>query len=140
VTQPLFSDSWYRVAALTPRLRTHARVHRHQYRGQTWYIVEDRASQRFLRCTRQAYLLIGLMDGHRTVQELWQLVCERLGDQAPTQTEVIQVLSQLHANDVLQSDVPPDTAELLQRYERQQRRHNLARATGLFSWKFPIDS
>jgi putative peptide zinc metalloprotease protein len=138
VTQPLFSDSWYRVAALTPRLRTHARVHRHQYRGQTWYIVEDRASQRFLRCTRQAYLLIGLMDGHRTVQELWQLVCERLGDQAPTQTEVIQVLSQLHANDVLQSDVPPDTAELLQRYERQQRRQNLARATGLFSWKFPL--
>jgi putative peptide zinc metalloprotease protein len=138
VSQPLFSDSWYRVAALTPRLRAHARVHRHQYRGQTWYIVEDRASQRFLRCTRQAYLLIGLMDGHRTVQELWQLVCERLGDQAPTQTEVIQVLSQLHANDVLQSDVPPDTAELLQRYERQQRRQNLARVTGLFSWKFPL--
>ncbi|MGH7302963.1 MAG: hypothetical protein ACRELZ_06715, partial [Candidatus Rokuibacteriota bacterium] len=138
MTQPLFSDSWYRVAGLQPRLRGHATIHRHQYRGQTWYVVEDRASQRFLRCTRQAHLLIGLMDGRRTVQELWQIVGERLGDQGPTQDEVIQVLSQLHASDVLQCDVPPDAAELLQRHERAQQRQQLARATGLFSWRFPL--
>ena len=59
MTQPLFSDAWYRVAALTPRLRGHATIHRHQYRGQTWYVVEDRASQRFLRCTQQALTLLG---------------------------------------------------------------------------------
>ena len=138
MNQPLFSDAWYRVAALTPRLRGHATIHRHQYRGQTWYVVEDRASQRFLRCTQQAHLLIGLMDGRRTVQELWQIVSERLGDQAPTQNEVIQVLSQLHASDVLQCDVPPDAAELLQRYERRQQRQRLARLAGLFSWRFPL--
>ena len=138
MTQPLFSDSWYRVAGLQPRLRGHATIHRHQYRGRTWYVVEDRASQRFLRCTRQAHLLIGLMDGRRTVQELWQIVCEQLGDEAPTQDEAIQVLSQLHASDVLQCDVPPDAAEILQRYERQQHRQRLARAAGLFSWRFPL--
>jgi len=119
VTQPLFSDAWYRVAQLTPRLRGHAAVHRHRYRGRTWYVVEDRASQRYLRYTSEAHLVIGLMDGRRTVQELWQLACERLGDRAPTQDEVIQILSQLHASDVLQCDVPPDAAELLQRYERR---------------------
>jgi len=138
VTQPLFSDAWYRVAQLTPRLRGHAAVHRHQYRGRTWYVVEDRASQRYLRYTSEAHLVIGLMDGRRTVQELWQLACERLGDRAPTQDEVIQILSQLHASDVLQCDVPPDAAELLQRYERQQQRQRLARLTGLFSWRFPL--
>ncbi len=138
MTQPLFSDTWHRVAQLTPRLRGHAVIHRHQYRGQTWYVVEDRATQRFLRCSREAHLLIGLMDGRRTVQELWEIVGERLGDRAPTQDEVIQVLSQLHASDVLQCDVPPDAAELLQRYERQQRRQRLARAAGLFSWRLPL--
>jgi putative peptide zinc metalloprotease protein len=138
VTQPLFSDAWYRVAQLTPRLRGHTAIHRHQYRGRTWYVVEDRASQRYLRYTSEAHLVIGLMDGRRTVQELWQLACERLGDRAPTQDEVIQILSQLHASDVLQCDVPPDAAELLQRYERQQQRQRLARLSGLFSWRFPL--
>jgi len=138
VTQPLFSSSWYRVAGLQPRLRSHAHIHRHQYRGQTWYVLEDRASQRFHRFTPQAHMLIGLMDGQRTVQELWEIACDRLGDESPTQDEVIQLLGQLHASDVLQSDVPPDAAELLERYERQQRRKQLARFISFFSWRFPL--
>ena len=138
MTQPLFSSSWYRVAELQPRLRSHAHIHRHQYRGQTWYVLEDRASQRFHRFTPQAHLLIGLMDGQRTVQELWETACDRLGDDSPTQDEVIQLLSQLHASDVLQCDVSPDAAEVLERYERQQRRKQLARFTSVFSWRFPL--
>ena len=121
---PLFSSSWYRVAELQPRLRSHAHIHRHRYRGQTWYVLEDRASQRHHRFTPQAHLLIGLMDGQRTVQELWDIACDRLGDDSPTQEEVIQLLSQLHASDVLQCDVPPNAAELLERYERQRRRRH----------------
>ena len=78
---PLFSSSWYRVAELQPRLRSHAQIHRHRYRGQTWYVLEDRASQRHHRFTPQAHLLIGLMDGQRTVQELWEIACDRLGDE-----------------------------------------------------------
>ncbi|PYN82900.1 MAG: hypothetical protein DMD96_04520 [Candidatus Rokuibacteriota bacterium] len=138
VTQPFFSSSWYRVAELQPRLRSHAHIHRHQYRGQTWYVLEDRASQRFHRFTLQAHLLIGLMDGRRTVQELWETACERLGDDSPTQDEVIQLLSQLHASDVLQCDVPPNAAELLERYERQQRRKRLGRLSSFLSWRFPL--
>ena len=135
---PLFSSSWYRVAELQPRLRSHAHIHRHRYRGQTWYVLEDRASQRHHRFTPQAHLLIGLMDGQRTVQELWEIACDRLGDDSPTQDEVIQLLSQLHASDVLQCDVPPNAAELLERYERQQRRRQLGRVASVFSWRFPL--
>ena len=38
----LHSPSWYRVAQLRPRLRGHARIHRHHYRGELWYVLEDR--------------------------------------------------------------------------------------------------
>lgn len=138
MAQPLFSSSWYRVAELQPRLRSHAHIHRHQYRGETWYVLEDRAGQRFHRFTPHAYLLIGLMDGRRTVQELWETACDRLGDDGPTQDDVIQLLSQLHASDVLQCDVPSDTVELLERYERQERRKHLARVSSLFAWRFPL--
>src|SRR5262245_29490471 len=119
---PVFSASWYRVAALAPRLRGQAKIHRHQYRGETWYVMQDLASDRVHRFSKAGYVVIGLMDGQRTVQEIWDIATERLGDDAPTQDEMIHLLSQLQAADVLQCEVSPDTAELLRRYESRQRK------------------
>ena len=118
--QSLYSPSWYRVAGLKPRLRSHAEIHRHHYRGELWYVLQDHASGRFQRFTPAAYQIIGLMDGKRTVQEIWDTVRERLGEEAPTQEEVIRLLSQLHAVDVLQADVMPDTSEMLKRFEKRR--------------------
>jgi putative peptide zinc metalloprotease protein len=111
----LYSPSWYRVAELRPRLRSHVRVHRHHYRGELWYVMEDRVSRRMHRFNPAAYYLIGLMDGQRTVQQIWDSAGHRFGDDVPTQQETIQLLGQLHAAEVLQSDVAPDVAELLRR-------------------------
>lgn len=120
MTDSIFSTSWYRVAGLMPRLRGHAQVHRHHYRGKLWYVLQDHLSGKFQRFTPVAYQIIGLMDGENTVQEIWDLACSRLGEDAPTQEETIRLLSQLHALDVLQSDVVPDTLELLDRFEKQR--------------------
>jgi putative peptide zinc metalloprotease protein len=138
VSEVLFSSSWYRVAALRPRLRRHAQIHRHHYRGQLWYILQDHASQRAHRFSPAAYCLIGLMDGERSVETLWELASVRLGDDAPTQDEVIQLLTQLHAADVLQCDVPPDVTELLLRYERQRRQTWQSKLINPFFMQLPL--
>lgn len=138
MSEALFSPSWYRVASLAPRLRSHAKLHRHQYRGQTWYVLQDRSNERFHRFSASAFSFIGLMDGKRSVQQIWDLSSSRLGDNAPTQPEVVQLLSQLHAADVLQCDIPPDTAELLARYDKQRRRKWQRRLMNVFAWQFPL--
>lgn len=138
MSEALFSPSWYRVASLIPRLRSHAKLHRHRYRGQTWYVLQDRSNERFHRFSPAAFAFIGLMDGQRSVQEIWDLSSSRHGDHAPTQPEVVQLLSQLHAADVLQCDIPPDTAELLERYEKQRRRKWQRRLLNFFAWQFPL--
>src|SRR5713101_2130408 len=138
MSEALFSPSWYRVAPLAPRLRSHAQLHRHQYRGQTWYVLQDRSNERFHRFSPAAYAFIGLMDGQRTVQDIWELACTKLGDDAPTQPEVVQLLSQLHAADVLQCDIPPDIAELLHRHERTQQKKWQRRLMSIFAWQFPL--
>lgn len=138
MSEALFSPSWYRVASLAPRLRSHAKLHRHQYRGQTWYVLQDRSNERFHRFSPSAYTFIGLMDGKRSVQDLWELCSTKLGDDAPTQPEVVQLLSQLHAADMLHCDIPPDTAELLARHEKQRRRKWQRRLMNVFAWQFPL--
>src|SRR6267142_2873433 len=96
MAQQLLSPSWYRVAELRPRLRSHFRIHRHQYRGGLWYVLQDRLSRRTHRFDARAHFVIGLMDGRRSMQAIWEAAVERYGDEAPTQEDVIRLLAQLH--------------------------------------------
>lgn len=82
--------------------------------------MQDHSSGRFQRFTPAAYQIIGLMNGKLTVQKIWEAVRSRLGDDAPTQNDVILILSQLHAIDAMQMDVMPDTSELLNRHQKQR--------------------
>lgn len=116
----LYSSSWYRVANLKPLVRRHAEIHRHTYRGKVWYVLQDHSTGRFHRFTEESYFLIGLMDGKRTLQEIWEAACLKLADDMPTQDEVIGLVSQLNKADVLQSDTAPDV-ENLNRRSRKDR-------------------
>ena len=121
MSSPLFSNLWYRVAELKPRIRSHARMHRHRYHDEVWYLLQDPASGRMHRFSPAARLIISMMDGRLSVAELWEIANRRLGDAAPTQDELISLLGQLHAADLLQSNVTPDVAELFSRGEREER-------------------
>lgn len=116
---PLESSLWYRVADLRPRLVARARLHRHIYRGRVWYLLQDPASGRVHRFTPAARLVLAAMDGQRSVRELWAIATDKLGDDAPTQDELIQLLGQLHGADLLATDVPPDALELFDRGQRE---------------------
>ena len=118
----LHSPSWYRIADLRPRLRSHVRIHRHHYRGELWYVLEDRISRRMHRFNPTAHYVIGLMNGHRSVNEIWESAISKFADDAPTQEEVIRLLGQLHSAEVLQSEVTPDIAELLRRAKKSKRK------------------
>ena len=119
IDTPLLSSLWYRVAELRPQLVARARLHRHRYRGEVWYLLQDPASGRVHRFTPAARLVLAGMDGRRTVQALWATAGRQLGDDAPTQDEVIQLLGQLHGADLLMTDVPPDALELFDRGQRE---------------------
>ncbi len=102
-------------------MRMHTTIHRHEYRGKVWHILQDPAGGRSHRFSPAAYGFIGLMDGKRTVEELWQNLNTQAGDDAPTQDEVIRLLGQLHAADALICDVPPDSLEVFRRFQRNER-------------------
>lgn len=135
---PLLSPAWFRVAALKPRLRPHAELSRHRYRGEVWFVLRDPASGRSHRCTPGARLILQGMDGSRSVAALWALAERQLGERAPTQDELITLLAQLHAADLLQCDVSPDVAELFQRGQQQQSAHARQRYANPLSLKLPL--
>lgn len=138
MSETLFSPSWYRVAALKPRIRAHARILRHSYRDRVWFVLRDEAAERSHRFTPAAHHFIGLMDGERTVQQIWDAAQAQLGDEAPTQEDAIRLLGQLHAADALLCDVPPDSMEVFRRFERHERALWKRRLWSPLALRFPL--
>jgi putative peptide zinc metalloprotease protein len=136
--RPTFSESWYRVANLRAKLRSSAQITRQFYRGERWYVVRDPAGNQFHRLSDAAYRFVGLLDGSRTVAEAWDLAGGQLADDAPTQPEVIQILSHLYSANLIDSDVTPDSAVLLRRHKKLQQRKMKGRLMNVLFPRIPL--
>jgi len=156
VERPTFHESWYRVARLRPRLLSSVQVYRQHFRGQMWYVLENPSNNTFSRLSVEAYRFVGMLDGRRTVADVWQACNEQLGDRAPTQGEVIGLLGQLFCSNLLYAELAPDTESLFNRYHTRIKRqiqglftnllfiriplldpdHFLERWVGIFGWLF----
>jgi putative peptide zinc metalloprotease protein len=138
MTQTAFAASWYRIAGLRPRLRAHADIHRHRTRGRVWYVLQDRQTGRFFRISAAANLILCLMDGRRTMEEIWQAAGARLGTDRPTRSDVFALLAQLHQADLLLSGLPPDMAELDRRADRQGSRRMMLWLRNPLALRLPL--
>ena len=132
-----FSSNWYRVAELRPRLRSHAAMHRHTYRGKVWYVLQDQQTGRHFRISPAANMLLCLMDGKRTTEQIWQAASDRLGAERPTRADTLQLLVQLHQGDLLHAGLP-DLAELDRRAERDRRSRMLVWLRNPMAMRFPL--
>ena len=121
MAEGFFTQSWYRVAGLRPRIANHVTVARHRYGSQSWYALGDPLSGRVHRVTPAAYLFAARLDGKRTVDAVWQEMVAEMDTEAPGQETVVSLLMQLHGADLLAGDIPPDAAELLSRRDRLTR-------------------
>jgi putative peptide zinc metalloprotease protein len=129
---------WYRVAELRPRLHAGLHISRQRYRGRSWYVLHNPATGRSHRFTPATYALIDGMDGSRTLDELWLGLVESLGDHAPSQGDVIQLLHQLHAADVLHVGGLPELNETLERRRKQARPAWVRSLVTPMSMRFPL--
>ncbi len=136
--RPTFSPFWHRVRAMKPRLRPHVQITRQHYRGRRWHVVHDPATNQFYRLNPIAHEFIGLLDGHRSVEDVWKVSLERHADSAPTQNEVIQLLSQMYQSNLLSGDVPPETEQLLQRGQRRLKQKVIQQAVGVMYFRIRL--
>ena len=136
--RPTFHESWYRVADLRPRLSSSVHVYRQHFRGRMWYVLENSSNNTFSRISDHAYHFLALLDGKRTVAEVWQICSDQRGDNAPTQGEAIQLLGQLYCSNLLYADIAPDTASLFSRHQMKTKREIKGLLTNLLFIRIPL--
>ena len=134
----IFSESWHRIAALKVHLRASVQVRRQYFRGEKWFIVHDPFANSFLRFRPAVWQFLARLRPNRTVQQAWDECLEAAPDQPPTQPEVIRLLAQLYQSNLLQSDLPPDSAKLLERKDRRESQQVRSTLTNILFLKIPI--
>ncbi|MDJ0784045.1 MAG: peptidase M50 [Desulfosarcinaceae bacterium] len=134
----IFSPYWYRVANLKPALRESVEIARHEYRGQIWYVLRNRLTGRSHRFNAAAYRLVGLMDGRRSVQAIWEAAEAADMAQAPTQDGVIRLLGQLHDSGLIQSDILPSIAAIFHKAQKQHLRQWRQTLSNPLSVRLPL--
>jgi putative peptide zinc metalloprotease protein len=142
LSSQLVSSHWYRVSSVAPKLRETLRIHAQRWRGQLWYVVEDRINGKYHRFDRAAFRIIRLLDGRHTLEQLWQRLSAEAGededDETPSQEDILALLGQLHTLDLLATDTVPDLAELSERQRTQARRKWMSRYLNPLAIRVPL--
>ena len=135
--ESLFSPLWYRVARRRPHFRRDVKVRQIRYRGEIWHVLINEATGQQHRASQSAYEFIGRCDGLHSVQEIWDFLLERLGDDAPTQDEVVKLLIHLDEQGILAYESAPEAGTLVRRREErlQQKRKAMLNP---FAFRVPI--
>jgi putative peptide zinc metalloprotease protein len=120
MSDELNSRHWYRVAALKPRLHDQVEIHRHDYRDQIWYLLENTTTGRSHRFNPAAYQFIGMMNGERSVQYIYEQIIDKYQEHAPGQEEIIDLMSKLYESDLLKSGAQTDPDEMFERQSKQR--------------------
>ena len=136
--QPLFSNQWYRIANLCPRIRANVGTHRHYYRGVAWYIVGAKSSKSNVRINGSAFYIFTQLDGERTVEAIWQSALVVLKDDAPTQDEVVQLLSSLFDAALIDFQNLTDVDQLFDNHRRKQTKEAKSRYWNPLFLRFSI--
>lgn len=127
--QSLFSEHWHVVRHLRPQLRQNIEVLPRILRGRAWFLLFEPMSQRFVRVNPETWHVITLLDGQLNVEQIWDKAAEHIEQQnvqlnkqhrAISQNELVQLLSQLYSNDLLQTEVSFDAEEMSKRYKKHK--------------------
>lgn len=134
----VFSKNWYLIEALKPRLRPQVSISPQVYRGENHYALKDPVSGAIQLYTAEAYQVIGLMDGKRSLNDIWLAVGDHLQDKMPSQEEVLSLISSLYQLDLLYLDVPSNARDLFKRRGQKKEKKQLQRVYSPLSLQLPL--
>ncbi|WP_323752732.1 hypothetical protein [Marinobacter sp.] len=138
MTDTSANPNWPLLAKLSPRLRKHVQTYPRQYRGERWYLLRDQTSGRHLRFNDSAYEFIGRLDGEHSVEEIFNKTLVVLGDEAPTKDDIVLILTQLFAMDLLRSELPSEAKEFFNRFQNDRRIRMQRAVTNPLAIRIPL--
>ena len=138
MNKQVFSDSWHIVSSLKLSLLHTVTVKKQYFRGSQWYIIQDSFNNKFFRIKPEAYRFLIHLHTNATVEEIWEDYLIKNPETAPTQEELVTLLTQLHSNNLLYFKNRPKSDDIFQRYIEQKNKLLRSKAMSFLFIKVPI--
>ena len=72
MSQPMFSESWHRIASHRAWLHPSVEVQRQTFRGRPWHVLRDPFSNQFFRLPPAVYQFIARLNPGKTIEQVWR--------------------------------------------------------------------
>ncbi len=129
---------WSYITKLKPQLRGHVQIYDHLYRGELWYILHDKSSGQYLRLSERAYSIVGRLDGNHSLEEVYEYANEFNAKHPLTTDEIMILIGQLNAAELLRDALPIDAQDVFQQYKAQKQKKSQRTLMNPFSIKIPL--
>ncbi len=129
---------WQHISKLRPKIREHVELYPQVYRGERWYVLHDQSAGQFLRFNEQAYAILGRLDGNHTLEEILEYANESDSEHDILVDEVIALIGQLNAAEVLRDGLPVNVQDIFGQYKEQQRKKRRRSFVNPLSIKIPL--
>lgn len=138
MSKKIFSDSWHIVSSLKVSLLHTVTVRKQYFRGSQWYIIQDAFNNKFFRIKPEAYQFLMRLNTDATVEDIWEDYLIKNPETAPTQEELVTLLTQLHNNNLLYFKNRPKSDDIFERYIEQKNKLLRSKAISFLYMKIPI--
>lgn len=138
MAENIFSESWHLVCDLKVSLLYSVETYKQFYRGETWYVLNDKYSNKFYRITPKTYNFLMKLNLHDSVEKIWETSLIHAPKDTPNQNEVVKVLMQLHANNLLFSKNRVDIDSIFTRFSEKKQKEFTGKLISFLFIKLPI--
>ncbi|BHH85197.1 hypothetical protein [Desulforhopalus sp. 52FAK] len=95
------TDNWGIIAGLYPQLKSHITLSRHHFRGEISYVLEDSITKTRYGFSKEAYEVVGRLNGKFCSEEIYNYLQNKLEKQGPTQEAIVEIITQLSRMEAL---------------------------------------
>ncbi len=138
MAENIFSESWHLVADLKVSLLYSVEAYKQFYRGEVWYVLNDRYSNKFYRVTPKTYKFLMKLTLDENVEKIWEKSLIISPEDTPNQNDVVKVLMQLHSNNLLFSKNRVDIDSIFSRFSEKKQKEIVGKLVSFLFVKIPI--
>ncbi|TVP98450.1 MAG: hemolysin D [Planctomycetaceae bacterium] len=121
---------------LAVRKRPDLTASRHHYQGTGYWVVKEPVGLQYYRFHDEEYFILGLLDGHVSLQQIKDGFEQRFAPQKITFGDLQQFVGMLHRSGLVISSAPGQGKALRERGRTKKRKEVIGKFTNLFAIRF----
>lgn len=121
---------------LAVRKRPDLHASRHHYQGTGYWVVKEPVGLQYYRFHDEEYFILGLLDGHVSLQQIKDGFEQRFAPQKITFGDLQQFIGMLHRSGLVISNAPGQGKALRDRGQTKKRKELFSKFTNLFAIRF----